>query len=74
MFEGNQGDQLFAKIIIDVVKSKHQAYEREHRKLGTKRVPLESIHFWIVLNLTISDAELLTRLRYRIIHKHEKKG
>ena len=52
MFEGNQAEQLFADIIIDVVKSKYQKYEREHRELGNERVPLENIHFWIVRTLT----------------------
>ena len=48
LFEGDKVKQLFANIIIDVIKSKHQKYEREHRESESERVPLANIHFGIV--------------------------
>ena len=48
LFEGDKVKRLFADIIIDVIKSEHEKYEREHRELGSERVPLANIHFGIV--------------------------
>ena len=47
LFQGAKEKQLFAKIIIDVIESKHRRFEREHKKLGRERVPLANIHFRI---------------------------
>lgn len=48
-FEGAEDNRLFAKIITNVIEIKHREYERQHRELGRKRVPLANIHFGIVL-------------------------
>ena len=48
VFEGNEEKQLFARIIIDVIESKHRSYEREREESGCERVLLENMHFGIV--------------------------
>ncbi|MDE0636593.1 MAG: SUMF1/EgtB/PvdO family nonheme iron enzyme [Candidatus Poribacteria bacterium] len=48
LFEGAKDKQLFAEIIIEVIKSKHRRFDREHKESGYERVPLANIHFEIV--------------------------
>lgn len=47
LFDGTKDRQMFAEVLIDIIGMTQKKYEREHKELGAKSVPLADISFGI---------------------------